>query len=256
MTISTKTEDGVAIVTIDCPDKKNAVTQEMRVMLGDAFLRLQDDQTVRAIVLTGAGSDFCAGADASGIGGSDIPTSMTRLRQLHRTMAAIAGTNKPVIAAVSGVCIGAGWSLALASDFIIAAEDARFQMGFRHLGLAPDAGAAWLLTRYVGLMQAKNIVYSGRFVNGHQAAALGLALETLPHPQVLPRAVDIASDYAKAATLSLVMSKRLFDAAGAQTFEQALAFEANIQPLMTRTQDNAEGIAAYRDKRKPNFTGA
>jgi 2-(1,2-epoxy-1,2-dihydrophenyl)acetyl-CoA isomerase len=105
-------------------------------------------------------------------------------------------------------------------------------------------------------MQAKNIVYSGRFVNGHQAAALGLALETLPHPQVLPRAVDIASDYAKAATLSLVMSKRLFDAAGAQTFEQALAFEANIQPLMTRTQDNAEGIAAYREKRKPNFTGA
>lgn len=255
MTISLDRNEGVATVTLDRGDKKNALTPQMRERLPEIFQELQTDPSVRAIVLTGAGQDFCAGADLGGIGGSDIATSMARVRTLHRMMLAIAGTDKPVIAAVCGVAVGVGWSMALACDLVIAATDARFRFAYRHIGLAPDGGASWLLSQHVGLMRAKELIYSGRFVSGTEALTLGLALDALPPDQVLARAEAIARDYAAAPTLALMMAKRQFDAAGAQTLEQALALEANMQPLMSRTADVVEGVAAMRERRAPVFRG-
>ena len=140
MSIDFTIDGGVAVVTINRPEKKNALTFAMRGQVQTVFQQLQDDMNVRVIVFTGAGADFSAGADIGEMGAGGVPGSLLKMRLLHRMVRAVASTNKPVIAAVRGVCIGVSWSMALASDFIIAAEDARFQFAFRHIGLAPDGG--------------------------------------------------------------------------------------------------------------------
>ena len=146
--------------------------------------------------------------------------------------------------------------MALASDFVICAEDARFQFAFRHIGLAPDGGAAYLLTRLVGLQRAKELMYSGRFVSGIEAKDLGLTLEAVPAEDVMPRAMDMARDLAAAPTLALSMMKRLFDSAPLHNLDLALDFEASIQPLMTQTEDFKEGTSSFRERRKAVFKGA
>jgi 2-(1,2-epoxy-1,2-dihydrophenyl)acetyl-CoA isomerase len=177
------------------------------------------------------------------------------MRLLHRMARGVAGTNKPVVAAVQGVCIGMSWALALACDMVICAENARFQFAFRHIGLAPDAGSAFLLTRYVPLQRAKEIMYSGRFVSGSEARDLGLALYALPTAEVLPKALDLARSFVNAPTLALSMAKRMFDAAPGHTYDQALDFEASIQPLMIQTQDVREGATSFKEKRQAAFIG-
>ena len=248
-------QDGVGIVTINRPERKNAILLDMRADIERAFRMSQDDDDVRAVILTGAGSDFSAGADVSELGGDGVRAALRRMRHMHRMMRAVAGTNKPVIAAVQGVCIGMSWALALACDMVVAAENARFQFAFRHIGLAPDGGAAFLLTRYVHLQRAKEIMYSGRFVSGTEARDLGLALYALPPEEVMGKALELAGGFASAPTLALCMAKRQFDAAAGQNFEQALDFEANIQPLMTQTKDFKEGTSSFKEKRKPVFVG-
>ncbi|MGE0742384.1 MAG: enoyl-CoA hydratase/isomerase family protein [Hyphomonadaceae bacterium] len=255
MGIEYSVSEGIATITINRPERKNAILLAMRTDIQHAFEKAQDDDDVRVIILTGAGADFSAGADVGEMGGGGTRGSLMRMRHMHRMCRAIAQTNKPVIAAVKGVCIGMSWAMALACDMVIAAEDARFQFAFRHIGLAPDGGAAFLLTRYVPLQRAKEILYSGRFVSGTEAQQLGLALEALPVGEVLTRAVEVAKSFAVSPTIAIGMAKRQLDAAPAQTFEQALDFEANIQPLMVTTEDFKEGTTAFKEKRKPSYRG-
>jgi len=255
MRVETTFEDGVAVITINQPERKNAITLDMRTEIEHAFLKAQDDNHVCAIVLTGAGSNFSAGADLSEGGGDGVRGSLYRMRLLHRMARGVAGTNKPVVAAVQGVCIGMSWALALACDMVVCAENARFQFAFRHIGLAPDAGSAFLLTRYVPLQRAKEIMYSGRFVSGSEARDLGLALYALPTAEVLPKALDLARSFVNAPTLALSMAKRMFDAAPGHTYDQALDFEANIQPLMIQTEDVREGTTSFKEKRRAAFIG-
>ncbi|WP_158548808.1 enoyl-CoA hydratase/isomerase family protein [Parvularcula marina] len=255
MSIETTKENGTAIITINRPERKNAITLAMRTEIESAFQAAQDDHDVRVIILTGAGSDFSAGADVSEMGGGGMRNSLLRMRHLHRMARSVANTQKPVIAAVRGVCIGMSWSLALAADIVVAAEDARFQFAFRHIGLAPDGGASFLLTRYLGLQRAKEIIYSGRFVSGSEAQQLGLALHSVPSEDVMSKAQEIAASFANAPTLALMMAKRQFDAAPAQTYDQALDFEATMQPLMVETEDFREGTLSFKEKRKAQFTG-
>jgi 2-(1,2-epoxy-1,2-dihydrophenyl)acetyl-CoA isomerase len=256
MTIRTDISEGIAVVTIDRPARKNAITLAMRSEIETAFRALQDDDTVRTVILTGEGQDFSAGADIAEMGGGGIPGSLMRMRHMHRMVRAVANINKPVIAAVRGNCIGMSWSLALTCDFVITAEDARFQFAFRHIGLAPDGGAAFLLTRYVGLQRAKEIMYSGRFVSGTEAVALGLALQAVPRADVQARAMELAGGFATAPTIALGMAKRQFDAAAAQNLDQALDLEANMQPLMVQTEDFKEGTLSFKEKRRAAFVGA
>ncbi len=255
MSVETSRDGGVAIVTINRPERKNAITLAMRTEIENAFLEAQDDDDVRAIILTGAGSDFSAGADVGEMGGGGVRGSLYRMRHLHRMARGVAGVQKPVIAAVQGVCIGMSWALALACDMVVAAKDARFQFAFRHIGLAPDGGSAFLLTRYVGIQRAKEIMYSGRFVSGEEAGELGLALHVLPGEEVMAKAMELAQSFAAAPTLAIAMAKRQFDAAPGQNYDQALDFEANIQPLMTQTEDFKEGTTSFKEKRKAQFVG-
>src|SRR4051812_49232578 len=184
MSVESVTEEGVCTITLNRPQRKNAITLAMRTEIEAAFRAAQDDDAVRAIVFTGAGTDFSAGADVGEMGGGGIPGSLYRIRHLHHMARGVANTPKPVVAAVRGVCIGMSWALALACDVVVAAEDARFQFAFRHIGLAPDGGAAFLLSQYLPIQAAKEIMYSGRFVSGTEAKALGLALHALPGEEV------------------------------------------------------------------------
>jgi 2-(1,2-epoxy-1,2-dihydrophenyl)acetyl-CoA isomerase len=255
MAVELEIADGIATITVNRPARKNAILLAMRLDIEAAFLKCQDDDDVRAIILTGAGSDFSAGADVSEMGGDGVRGSLYRMRHMHRMMRAVAATNKPVLAAVEGVCIGMSWAMALACDMVVAAENARFQFAFRHIGLAPDGGAAYLLTRYVPIQRAKEIMYSGRFVSGTEAQQLGLALHSTPAGEALAKAREIAASFVNAPTLALAMAKRQFEAAPAQNYDQALDFEANIQPLMTQTEDFREGTNSFKEKRKPVFVG-
>ncbi len=255
MPITMHVEGGVATVTLDRPEKKNALDKAMRIELPRVLQQVQDDVAIRAVVLTGGGADFCAGADVREMGGGGIADSMVRVEILHRMMRGLARTDIPVIAAVRGVCIGVGWSMALACDYIVAAPDARFQFAFRHVGLAPDGGAVQLLSRNLGPIRAKELVFSGRFVSGEEAARLGLVSELVGAADVVIRAQALAADWASAATLSLRLAKRQFAAAATQSYEDALAAEIVMQPLMVSSDDFREGTGAFREKRKPQFRG-
>ena len=256
MSIELDIDGPVAIVTINRPERKNAISMAMRREIQDVFLRLQDDDEVRAIILTGAGTDFSAGADVGEIGGGGIRGQLGSARARSRMVRAVAHTQKPVIAAVEGVCMGMAFSMALACDFIFCSKTARFQFAFRHIGLAMDAAAGWLLERHVGVMRAKEIAYSGRTVGGTEAEALGFALSAGEPGYALEQARIMANDLASAPTLALAEMKRQFANAPGQTFDEALEYEIAVQALMTWTDDFKEGTTAFREKRKPAYKGA
>jgi 2-(1,2-epoxy-1,2-dihydrophenyl)acetyl-CoA isomerase len=256
MSIDLDIDQGVAVVTINRPEAKNAISLEMREQLWTAFEGLAENDAVRAVILTGGGEDFCAGMDVREMGGGGVAWSLTKIRRLHRISRAIASLKKPTIAAVNGVCVGVGWSYALACDLVIASPTARFAQIFNNIGLTPDGGAVWLLSRQVGLMRAKEIVYSGRKLGADEALALGLILEKVEGGTVLDRARELAAGFAAAPTLALGMAKRQFELAPAISFDQFLEAEAAMQPLMSRTEDHHEGVAAFKEKRPPRFSGA
>lgn len=256
MSVDVQIEGGIATVTINRPERKNAITMVMRGEFQRVFEALQDDDDVRVIILTGAGGDFAAGADVGEMGTGGVRGNAIKARTLHRMVRSVAHTSKPVIAAVEGVCVGVAFAMALACDFIVCADNARFQFAFRHIGLAMDGAAGWLLERYVGVMRAKEIAYSGRFVSGAEAVSLGFALESRPAGEALTGARQLAASYANAPTLALSQIKRQFDAAPAQTLADALEFEFAVQALMTWTDDFREGTTAFKEKRKPAYKGA
>ncbi len=255
MTITYELVNGVATVLIARPDRKNAVDRDTQIAIHRQFEAMYDDPEVRAVVLAGEGGDFCAGADLGKAGTHGIGGSLGNMNHLQRMVHSVWRLPKPVVAAVQGVCIGLGWSLALSADFIITATDARYRFAFRNLGLAPDGGASYHLTQQIGLQRAKELIYTGRFVSGEEAFAMGLALEVLPAAEVMARAQALARELADGPTLAIGMAKTQLNGAGAQTLDQALGVELTMQPLMTRTDDYHEGIAGFRERRPPAFTG-
>lgn len=255
MTVEIENRDGVAIVTLARPEKKNAITTDMRRQLWETFEGLSEDEDVRAIVLTGAGGDFCSGMDVGEFGSRTVRATLDRMRRLHRISRAIYTLKKPTIAAVSGVCMGVGWSYALACDMVIAGPTARFAQVFNKTGLAPDGGAAWLLARNVGLMRAKEITYSGRFISAAEALALNLVLEVTPDGQVLDRAIAMAQGFAKGPGLALEMAKRQYELASNSDFVSFLENEMAMQPLLMRSEDYQEGVSAFGERRLPQFKG-
>lgn len=256
MAVDLVVDGAVAKVVLNRPEKLNALTTEMRQQLREHFERLRFDESIRAIIVTGEGRAFCTGADVRGMRRGDLRAEREKLQKgSHLYLRVLHAIEKPVIAAVRGPTVGIGWSLALACDLIVASETARFSQIFRRIGLAPDGGAIWFLTQRIGMAKAKELVFSARFVEAQEALALGLVNWVVPDDQLMAKAEEIAADLATGPTFAFGMAKKLFHLASTPSYEDFLDLESFVQPQLDNTEDHREGVAAFREKRKPNFVG-
>jgi 2-(1,2-epoxy-1,2-dihydrophenyl)acetyl-CoA isomerase len=247
-------DGGVMTVTLNRPDVLNAFNAAMHEALGRALKEARADD-VRAIVVTGAGRGFCVGQDlrefreeAGDIG--------ERLRaQYHPNILAVRKLEKPVIAALNGPAAGAGLSFALACDIRIASDQASFVPAFINVGLVPDSGGSFFVARLLGYARAFEWMTSGRRLTAAEAHAWGLVSEVVEHEQLSGRAAELANGLAAMPTRGIGMTKRLFDHAASATLGEQLELEAQLQAAATRSEDFAEGVAAFLAKREPRFTG-
>jgi 2-(1,2-epoxy-1,2-dihydrophenyl)acetyl-CoA isomerase len=248
------TRDGaVQTITLNRPEVLNAFNRALHTALRDALKEARDPD-VRAVVITGAGRGFSAGQDLKEFG--EAPDVSDALREsYHPNVLAIRALEKPVIAAVNGVCAGAGLSLACVCDFRVAADNASFVPGFIGIGLVPDAGGTYFLNRLLGASRAFEWMASNRRLTAAEAHAWGLVSEVVEADALPARAAEVAAFYAALPTRGVGMTKRLFDHADGATLEQQLEFEAQLQSAATKTEDFQEGVAAFLEKREPRFTG-
>ena len=255
MTVSTTVDSGVATIVLDRPERRNALSTQMRQDLLRALLDAGQNEAVRVVVIRGASRAFCAGADMSERSAPTIPNGRHRIHVAHAIVKAIAHLEKPVIAAVAGDAVGIGWSIALACDFILASPSARFGQVFKKIGLAPDGGSVYLLAQYVGVLRAKELTMTGRLVGGEEAFRLGLITELVGDESLIARTNALAQELADSATLAMGMTKRLFLAAGGSDFDRFLEVESHVQNQLLQSQDHAEGVDAFLNKRAPQFKG-
>ena len=250
-------EEGVATITLNRPERRNAVTPAMLQALHERFVEAGQDERVRAVLLTGAGKGFCAGQDLSIFGGIPTPDGVRDivLNYYRPLIESICHLEKPVIAAINGVAAGAGASLALACDLRVMAEDASILMAFSNIGLVPDAGASWFLTRLVGYSRAYEIAISGERVPALRCLELGLTNRITATDALLADAQQWVRSLAQRPTVALGLTKRVMLQATEQDLAAILVAEAELQMQATTTADHREGVMAFVEKRQPLFTG-
>ena len=256
-------DDQIGRVTLDRPEAKNALTIEMRDAIVDAVRSARDDVNVRTLLITGAGDAFCAGMDlsASTVAKASEPGYETRSTSealrvgVQAFIRELWELDKPTVAVVNGAAVGPGAHLALACDFVLVHEQTRFLWSFAKWGLVVDAGGAYLLPRLVGLPRAKAMVMLGEGATGQEAVDLGLAYRCVPADELTAAGEELVVRLAGGPTRSLGLSKRLLN----ETFETDLAhsleLEGAYQSLAATSADLMEGMAAFRERRDPDFTG-
>lgn len=256
MPIRYEISGGIARITFDSPGRRNALTPDDRVGLAQELTRLRHDPEARVILLSGAGEDFCTGADVGQMGRDDLTDARTRMQRGVGAIArALAAMEKPVISAVRGYAVGFGWSMPLASDFVLASDTARFSMVFSKRGLAPDGGALHFLVRHMGHLRAKELVYTGRMVAADEALSLGLVTRVIPDAELDTQVEALCADLLARPTRALGMSRMLFEAATSSNIDHYLELEAFVQSLLNQSEDYREAVAAFREKRAPQFSG-
>ena len=260
-TIDLSKKNGIAILTLNRPDKLNAVNKAMWWDFTGAIADIQKDNGIRVLVLTGAGRGFCAGADIDE--NLAIPISDTVPQETKKWFAdniSVAGLRlarleKPTVAAVNGVAAGMGFSLALACDIRIASDNARLNNAFVRIGLIPDNGMTYLLSRIIGIGKALEMMYTGKTVSAEEAYSLGLVNQVVPADNLMKITIDLAEKIAEAAPLALKSTKETVWQALNCTLEQQIAIETEVQNNLFKTEDFREGVAAFHEKRPPIFRG-
>lgn len=250
-------DQGVATLTLNRPERLNALNLELKARLADAISEVSRRADIRAVILTGTGRAFCSGGDVREMDAARNSHEVReRLMAMHRqVIIPLTRLEKPVIAVTNGLAFGAGFSLALACDFVFAAKSASFSMIFTQRGLVPDSGIAYMLPRLIGMAKAKELAYTGRTIDADEAYQLGLVLRVEPDAQVLSHAVEFARNLANGASIALGLTKRLLDQSLQSSIEEMADYESSFVAISVATKDHAEGIKAFAEKRRPQFTG-
>ncbi|SEO33763.1 2-(1,2-epoxy-1,2-dihydrophenyl)acetyl-CoA isomerase [Rhodospirillales bacterium URHD0017] len=257
-TITVAHDQGLATLTLNAPDKLNAVSRKMIAELKDCWEALAVDGSVRAVLLTGAGRGFCAGADlsdpdrdrsATADSGSALDKFFNPVIRLMRSVP------KPIVAAVNGPAAGVGMSFALAADIAIAAKSASFLQAFARIGLLPDGGSTWFLPRLVGEQRARALAMLAPKISAGQAKEWGLIWDVVEDGELMKTATEVARGLADGPTLSLARIKEAMNRASGNPLGQQLDLERDFQRELGRSEDFKEGVLAFLAKRKPNFKG-
>jgi 2-(1,2-epoxy-1,2-dihydrophenyl)acetyl-CoA isomerase len=252
--VETTRDGSVLTITLNRPDKLNAFDAATHEGFAKALEEAAGAE-VRAVVLTGAGRGFCVGQDLGELRAGDRDIAGLLRARWNRHVLGLRGLEKPVLAAVNGAAAGAGLSLACACDLRVAADSAAFVPAFVNVGLVPDTGGSWLVPRLLGYARAFEWMCSGRKIEADEALAWGLVSEVVAGVGVLSRTQERAAELAALPTRAIAMTKRLFERAAGSSLGDQLELEAQLQVAATRTEDFAEGVAAFLEKRDPRFTG-
>ncbi|MBL4672773.1 MAG: 2-(1,2-epoxy-1,2-dihydrophenyl)acetyl-CoA isomerase [Arenicella sp.] len=250
---------GLAVLTLNRPDRLNSFNSEMHLEMKAVFKNIKRDKSIRCLLITGNGRGFCAGQDLSdrAVSVSDeAPDLSASIEQNYNPLIRnITGLPLPVICAVNGVAAGAGANIALACDLVLAAKSASFIQSFNKLGLVPDSGGTWILPKLIGQARAMRLCLLGEKVNAEEALEMGMIAQVFEDDQLLKEAISLGEQLANGPTKGLGFIKRAIQASANNTLDQQLDLERDLQGIAGRTADYQEGVAAFMQKRQPNYTG-
>jgi 2-(1,2-epoxy-1,2-dihydrophenyl)acetyl-CoA isomerase len=257
-TILFEISKGVGTITFNRPEALNATNDEFYRELSGLIREIAEDASVGCVIITGAGRGFCAGADVKSM---NPDMQLLARRKRHRGILAdvlrpLVNLEKPVIAAVNGAAVGAGFNIALAADILVASDKAIFSQIFTRLGLVPDLGGLYLLTRVVGLNKAKELCFTAKKIDAAEALSLGIANRVVPADQLMSAATTLAQEIAAGPPTALAMIKTLLNKSSNASLDQMLEYEGYAQTLAYTTPEHREGVAAFREKRAPDFRSA
>ncbi|MGC1302404.1 MAG: 2-(1,2-epoxy-1,2-dihydrophenyl)acetyl-CoA isomerase PaaG [Caulobacteraceae bacterium] len=258
-TIQFEIESGAARLTLNRPDRLNSFTVQMHGEVAEALTKVEQDDAVRALLITGAGRGFCAGQDladravAPGAEPVDLGDSVERFyNPLIRRLTSLP---KPVVCAVNGVAAGAGANIALACDLVLAGKSARFIQSFAGIGLIPDSGGSWVLPRLVGQARALGMALTGQPIGAEQAEAWGLIWKAVDDDKLMDEALTLAGRLASGPTRGLAQTKHLIRTTWSRSLDQELDLERDIMRVLGHSEDYQEGVAAFFEKRPAVFKG-
>ncbi len=250
--------DGVATITLNRPDDGNACNRQMMDELFEAATRCDQDDAIRAVILTGAGKMFCVGGDLGAFieSGDEVGTLLTNMtKSFHGAISIFHRMNAPVICAVNGTAAGGGMSLAISCDLVISAASAKFAMAYTAAGLTPDGSSSYFLPRLVGLRRAKELMLTNRRLNAEEALGYEMIDRIVPDADLMAEARQMAVGFAQGPTAAYGGVKRLLAGTFAETLESQMTREARTIIKRARNHDAQEGLNAFFEKRKPNFRG-
>ena len=254
-TIAVENRDGVAVATLNRPEHMNAFTHSMHVEFEDLMIAIGEDKSIKSVVLTGAGKAFCAGGDLSEMKKPETRTSARVMDGSRRLPYAILSVKQPIICAVNGHAVGIGATIALFSDVVIMAETAKIGDPHVKVGLVAGDGGAVIWPLLININRAKELLLTGDLVDGREAYRIGLANRVVPTEEVLPAALKLAEKLAKGPALAIQWTKLAINRALRQATESVLDASLALEGITIASRDHAEGIAAFLEKRAPNYEG-
>jgi 2-(1,2-epoxy-1,2-dihydrophenyl)acetyl-CoA isomerase len=255
----TETKDGILTLTLNRPEVLNALTMGMMKGLSDALKKAERDRAIRVVVLTAAGRAFCAGADLGDLQKRQAVKSFSLGDELrdhfNPLILQIRKMEKPVVGAVNGLAAGAGASLILSCDVKVCSDSAKFINAFSKVGLVPDSGITWFMPRFMGLSLALEHAWTAKPISPTQALQFGWVNYVVAPDQLAAKTAEVAGEIAKAPPLAVALTKRAMNRALENTLEGQMEYEAQLQEILGRTKDHAEGVQAFLEKRPAQFKG-